>query len=186
MRDKKLEIYCDIDNVVYGFAEIVLDLYNKATNSNEIEASDWWFSNCNKVDKSWFEDLMLKEGLILHGKPIKDSIKTLTKLYNECYKIKFISSPEWNHKKFSYERCMWLLAHVPFFKEDMLILTKDKSVCAKPNRILIDDSIENLQSFTKEGGISICYAQNWNKEYKGLRCDNWSQIYDLIHTIDNE
>ena len=54
----------------------------------------------------------------------------------------------------------------------------DKS-CYDAN-ILIDDKVENLMSWTAAGKLAICFTQPWNKEWIGLRADNFTDVVDFI------
>lgn len=49
---------------------------------------------------------------------------------------------------------------------DRLILTRDKTVCANRNSLLIDDRYENCQEFYAAGGNAICYPAHNNPNHK--------------------
>lgn len=188
-RELGLEIYVDVDGTLYDLNKLIVETYNKETNSNinSDDTTDWWWSHLKKVNREYFRELLKRKGITKEGKAMKDCWYYLSQLYYEGYKIKIITAPNYENEYFLSERIEWLESIFSWFNpEEHLILTTDKSVCAKSNRILIDDSIINLKTFSKEGGISICYTQGWNKEYNGLRCDNWEQVYKLIHTIDSK
>lgn len=54
---------------------------------------------------------------------------------------------------------------------DYIIFIKDKSNMGLD--ILIDDATHNLEEFKN---IKICFSQPWNKDYKGFKLENWTQI----------
>lgn len=46
------------------------------------------------------------------------------------------------------------------------IFTKNKHFCAGPDRLLIDDSDDNVNAFRANGGHAILYPALWNSEWK--------------------
>ena len=63
-----------------------------------------------------------------------------------------------------------------------LVLTKQKHLLSKPFRVLIDDSIDYLDSWS---GVKICKGTNINKGYGGYREETWEEIYKLIKKFED-
>lgn len=62
--------------------------------------------------------------------------------------------------------------------ERNIIIAQDKS--AIMGDAMIDDCIDNLDNFN---GLCICFAQPWNREYRGSRSCSWKAIDKIIqHT----
>ena len=60
--------------------------------------------------------------------------------------------------------------------ERNIIIAQDKSTIM--GDVMIDDCIDNLINF---GGVCICYAQPWNKNWeKAFRYNNWNDIDSVI------
>lgn len=74
--------------------------------------------------------------------------------------VKFVSCPTRQPDACSGKQ-KWIWKH--FGKDfDGLTLTEDKTICAKPNHILIDDREHHLAAFQKAGGISLTCPRQWN------------------------
>ena len=54
----------------------------------------------------------------------------------------------------------WIEKYWPF--PGQYIITKHKHLLAGPDRLLIDDSVDNINSFRKGGGIGILFPRPWN------------------------
>ena len=49
--------------------------------------------------------------------------------------------------------------------------------------IFVDDSAQNL--FTSNAKVKICFGDEyeWNKNWNGIRCFNWCELYNLLKPI---
>lgn len=178
------ELNLDLDCCVYDLTGQVLKVYNHEFGCNETEVTDYWFSDLDKADKKYFEQLLQEPSMFSMGAPIKDSVETINKLRDKGFKIRFITMPEFSVTCY-YEKCQWLKKYFPWVNlQKDLIATGDKSVCAQNNRILIDDSIDNLRAWSSAGGFGVAYAQPWNEEYTGLRVNNWTELYQLLMKLE--
>lgn len=72
--------------------------------------------------------------------------------------------------------------------KDMIMISKAKAEMGKSSvdmidGILIDDHIDNL--VTSNADIKICFGEEkeWNKEWKGLRAKNWTELEDILNVI---
>ena len=59
---------------------------------------------------------------------------------------------------------------------------EDKSHIQLQDAVFIDDVTKNLE--TSNAPIKICYGDvyPWNKDWTGLRCETWSELYGVIKT----
>lgn len=186
--NKQLELYFDMDEVLYNLNEYIVIKYNKDFNDNMLPSDNksYWWTDCRKAPKSYFENLLLQKGVFYNGDPIKDAIETVTKLYNEGFKIKIITLPQYNSDYCVKEKIMWIQKYLPFIDvEKDLIFTGDKSLIAKENRVLVDDNISHLQPWQNENGISIAFSKPWSNNWTGLKANNWKEVYISIHQIQN-
>lgn len=60
----------------------------------------------------------------------------------------------------------------------------DKSHIDMSNGIFIDDSANNL--VTSNADLKICFGDKyeWNKDWNGIRCANWYDVWNLISKLN--
>ena len=181
MRDFKL--FIDMDNTVVNFDKHVIDIMNKdkGMNYNWEDNTDWWWSDTG-VEKEYFEEVITRQGTFLNCEPIDGAVEYINKLYNEGFEIVFLTLPQWNNPYCITEKIEWLKNHFEWFNVDKhLVLTKQKHLLYRPLRLLIDDSIDYLDSWD---GVKICKGNKINKDYKGFREETWEDIYKLIKEFE--
>lgn len=61
-------------------------------------------------------------------------------------------------------KALWVRKHFPQFA-DSLMIVYDKSPLAAYDRILVDDSEDNLRRFVANGGSGILFPQWWNSRW---------------------
>lgn len=71
-------------------------------------------------------------------------------------------------------KAMWVESHLPDYS-GRLILTGRKSVFSGPNRVLIDDRMENIYDWVGAGGIGLLVPRPWNTSLNISR--------DVSHTV---
>jgi 5'(3')-deoxyribonucleotidase len=59
----------------------------------------------------------------------------------------------------------WMQKHYPFLAKNM-IFTSAKRFLAGPDRVLIDDRNENVDSFIRAGGHGILLPRPWNRDHR--------------------
>lgn len=63
----------------------------------------------------------------------------------------------------------WIYKHFPpksGIRFRRFLIGKQKNLLAAPNRILLDDAENNVESFRTAGGIGILFPQVWNRNYR--------------------
>ena len=141
MSNTQIEIiFLDIDGVVADF-DTHLHTQNKTKPNGKIDH--------DALDYAWWSTIPIYEG----ARSFYDELTAL----NE---VKFLTGPmvsvdcfagkaAWISEKFLPDRGKWALT-------DLIIChSKRKNLMAAPNRILIDDRIENVESWRQAGGIGI-------------------------------
>lgn len=184
----QLEIFYDMDEVLYDLSSYIINKYNKDFNDNmkPNDNKSYWWSDCDQASKEYFENLLLEKGAFYKGIPINNSIDIATILHEKGFKIKIITLPQYDSDYCVSEKVKWIEKYLPFINvEKDLIFTGDKSLLAKPNRILLDDNINNLIEWKRKGGISLAFSQPWNNKWEGLRINNHKEFYHLIYKIQN-
>ena len=181
MRDFKL--FIDMDNTCVNFDKRIIDIMNKekGMNYNWEDNTCWWWSDTG-VDKEYFEEVITRQGTFLNCEPIDGAIEYINKLYNEGFEIVFLTLPQWDNPYCVTEKIEWLKNHFEWFDANKnLVLTKQKHLLYKPFRLLIDDSIDYLDSWD---GVKICKGNKINKDYRGFREETWEEIYKLIKEFE--
>lgn len=59
----------------------------------------------------------------------------------------------------------WIQRNYPLLKSRVLV-GRDKSFCAGPHRLLIDDKKSNVDAFKTAGGQAILVPRPWNEDHK--------------------
>ena len=184
-----LVCYFDMDEVVYNLSKIVVEQYNHEFNDNMNykDNKSYWWADCKKAPKSFFEKLLYKDGLFLHGSCIDGMKELIDKLYNSGHKVHFVTAPQYEGKCFE-EKVQWLKNTFEWFDPSKhFIATESKYLLAKENRILIDDNSKYLDQWDKAGGIAIGFGGfDWTLKYKGLQAKNSNELEWLIQFIKRE
>ena len=185
MRNKKLEIYFDMDGVLANLDKKVIDIANKEfkMDYDYTKNNSYWWSDTG-IDKEFFEELLLKEGLFYELDPVDGMIDLVNKLKSEGYDVYILTMPQLQD---CYDcKARWLKKHFSWINIDKhLIATGNKKLLAKPHRILIDDNARFLQPWSQEGGIAIGFGgKSWTLDFKGHQINSADEIYKLIKIID--
>ena len=106
------------------------------------------------------------------AKEILDELK-------EIYKIIIISA---GYSPNLYGKSIWIKENLPYcdFIGVNLKQYTDKSHINMQDGIFIDDSFNNL--ITSNAMFNICFGDEyvWNKNWKGVRCNNWHDVRDFL------
>jgi 5'(3')-deoxyribonucleotidase len=78
----------------------------------------------------------------------------------------------------------WIEENLPCVTEYIPVNFSDyenKAHIDMTGQIFIDDCAHNLETSNAE--IKILYGDifDWNKDYKGKRCWNWTEVYDYLN-----
>lgn len=186
-----MRIFIDLDNTIVNLDKEVIHIANveNGTDYDYTNNNSWWWNDYTKStghgSRIYFENILLRKGVFLNSLPIEDAVFYINKLKKDGHEIVFLTSPQWFSNYCMVEKVEWLIDKFwTWFNPDKhLVMTTRKDLLTKKgeNDILIDDSISNLD---KWNGIKICKGTSCNKDYKGLRCETWQDIYELILTIE--
>lgn len=177
------KLFIDMDEVLMGLSEYVRETVNEEFSTNYKEGfnqSYWWQDY--QIDKKWFEDLLNTEGTFLNGQPIPGAIEGLNKLKDLGFEIHIITLPQYNSNFCFKEKVAWIKKHLPWLNINTNFhTTGNKGLMAKDDRILLDDSMINLESWLLNKGISIAFGNyGWNKDWNRFRAANWNEVVESI------
>jgi hypothetical protein len=77
----------------------------------------------------------------------------------------------------------WVRNKMPSCLHDKLILVNDKTTCASPTSLLIDDNVQNCIDFGLAGGNAITYPRPWNSEHKFYGSNGQERVIGVIKDL---
>lgn len=183
-----LMLFIDLDEVTANLSETVRERVNKDFNKNfpkGFNRSYWWSDY--KIEKKYFENILNEKDFFLNLEPVEGAIETLNKLNEEGFDIHILTLPQYSNGNCFISKVNWIRKYLPFINIETNFHTSgNKGLFAKEGRLLLDDSIGNLNSFQENSGVSIAFNHGWNKEFQGHRVHNWNQFYNLVHLLNNK
>lgn len=191
MNKRNYEVYLDLDETVVCLSQyIVEECYNKDFHDNMKwqENDAYWWGDCKKAPKLYFEQLLLKRGTFALPKPVDGAIETITKLHNEGFDIHILTMPTWNSLYCVQEKVQWVQKYLPFIDINTHFhCTGNKGILAKSNRILLDDNGAHLKAWSENHGTAVAFGGfSWNADWTGDRANNFDEFYDLVHKLEEE
>lgn len=180
-------IFYDMDEVLNWMSSHAIECYNRDYDDDfdwRMNTS-WWWDDAPKADRAYFENLMNSPGFFIDTDPQWHGVHYMKRLIDEGYDVRIITYPVWNGIC-AKEKEEWTKKHLPFFDINRLYMAKDKWLMAAPDRILLDDNIENLKKWEEHGGISVAYSHTFNSSWKGLRVDTHEEFYKMIKTMTQD
>lgn len=185
---KQKIILCDVDNIVGDLCAAVLSVYNEDSGDNlqKHQITQYYIDNFVLPEyKKNFKNYFIDRRTWKRMKLVPDVQKYMAKLFNDGYRIVFVSKTECANvtKKERY-----LQRTFPFLDiNKSFIRTYDKSLIK--GDIMIDDCLDNLLTF--DGALRVVLDCPWNNkgedfdiENKLLRARDWQDIYNKINTTE--
>ena len=185
------KIFLDYDGCVVNTIKKIVDLYNedfqyykKFREVNWWEVETWGFDECSCTTREYINTYFNQPRFFENLEYMPWARQIIDKL-KEYYKIIIVScgySPNLIGKE------KWIKENLPFcdfigvnFKE-----FSDKSHIDMSNGIFIDDSANNL--ITSNAELKICFGDEygWNKNWTGIRCANWYDIWNFISKLNRK
>lgn len=176
-------IYIDMDNVTVDLNKYVVEEVNarEGTNHKPEDTVDWWWSNLG-VSQEYLNGILCEPYTFEFAEPIDGAIEGINKLKEFGLDIVFLTTPHYNSVFSMEEKRIWLEERFKWFDPyKHLIFTGRKELVGTKEDILIDDSIKNLRGFR---GIKICFDAPWNKEWGGLRFNDWDELSNYIISLN--
>lgn len=173
-----MTILVDIDNTITNFSEILLfvnNINNKTKHSYTDVTTYNWFNKT--FDNPWIPTNTHHFWDRVQVHP--EAVKTLEQWVKQGHKVLLVTASHFNNA-LGYKIRKTLEPFNPeLINEHNIIIAQDKSSII--GDAMIDDCVDNLDSFN---GLRICFAQPWNREYRGLRSCSWNAIDKIIQHIN--
>ena len=179
------KIYLDFDGCIIDTISIITKMYDEDFSAcsdfkyiHPCEVNTWDFTelSCASADyiNTYFNQQRFFDKLnyMDWAKEVLDKLK-------ENFEITIVSS---GYSPNLIAKDIWIRNNLPFYKFIGVNLKeyKDKSHIDMSGGIFIDDSMSNL--VTSKAWFNICFGDvySWNEEWKGIRCYNWNDVYQLL------
>lgn len=180
-----LKLFLDYDGVIVNTIKCICDLYNEDfqyyKNFRHIDWSEietWNFDELNCTNREYINIYFNQPRFFQRIEYMPWASQIIEKLKDIC-DITIVSAGYSPNLKVKEE---WIKEHLPFCKFIGVNLKeyKDKSHINMNEGVFIDDSVNNLE--TSNAAIKICFGDEyvWNKEWDGLRCANWCDVWNMF------
>lgn len=185
-----MNIFIDIDGVLWNTSKKIVELYNKKYNHNGnwVEAKEWNFSpaipegTSNEIIDELFASHEIYEG----NHTIEGAVEYIHRLNKEYTDVYFCTVGKNINNSQKLKMLKRLVPDVKVitisFPEEVFA---DKSMINMEGAAFIDDHSKNLNS--SNARYKILFEphgdKNWNREWTGIRLKSWAEIYNFIKTI---
>lgn len=172
-----MTILVDIDSTITNFGEILLLANNHLHNTNyrytDITSYDWFDKT---FPNPWKPTEYRCFWNTVEVNPA--AITAIERWVRQGHQVYLVTASHFNDM-LGYKIRKTLEAFNPeLINERNVVIAQDKSIIC--GDLMIDDCVGNLIKFN---GVRICYAQPWNREYRGSRNCSWDAIDKIIqHT----
>lgn len=173
-----MRIGIDIDNTIVNTRETVFKYKRKS----KFKKYKGYYYDWPLEIKEEFLDTYVEE-IHMHAKVkeyAKEAIDILKEMGHEIILVTYRDNIRSNESQSNTKK--YLKEHSIYY-DDLLFGSFDKGkVCKEKNiDLLIDDSLENIESVAKEGIDVLVYPMSYNKKTKYPRVNNWKEVLEYIN-----
>lgn len=186
------KIFVDFDSTLVNTIKRITELYNEdfayyknfcPVDWSEIET--WDFQELKLAPKGYVDSYFCQPRFFDENLEMYDRALTALYLLNVDREIVIVSMGSYANLEL---KKIWCKLHLPFAKFIGCSLDDyaDKSHIYMNGAIFIDDRADNL--YTSNADLRICFGDiyEWNKDWKGIRCYNWGDVWRSIQKAENE
>lgn len=173
------KIYLDIDGVLANFIQGIAKLFER--DYEELISS--WIEGSHKIE----DMLKVSRGTFYRkldgaGEQFWANLELFPHsmdLFKHCKRIAptYLLTKPSNHPSSSSGKVEWINKHFGY-GFNKYVLAPDKTVCSRPDVVLIDDYEFNIKSFKLDGGKTILFPSITNSRYK--------ERHDCFQIVKNE
>lgn len=178
----KKKLFIDFDGTLVNTIKRITELYNEdfkyyeGFSSIEWSAVETWsFNELSCASKAYINQYFNQPRFFDESLEIMPFASIALGMLRDKYDIYVVSmgeTPNLRAKK------LWLKRHLPYveFVGCNLNDHHDKSHIDMKDGIIVDDNEGNL--CTSNAAIKICFGDiyDWNKNFDGIRCENWRMV----------
>lgn len=187
----KKKLYLDFDGVICNTIKTIVKLYSEDFKYyKKFEPIDWsevetWDFTELEAAKPEYIDTYFNQQRFFDNVEWMPWAKDIIEKLSEIYDIKVCSAGYYPNL---VGKVNWLEKNMPY-AEFIGVNFKnysDKSHVDMSDGIFIDDSAKNL--ITSNAETKICFGDvyEWNKDWDGIRCANWHDVWELIGEDNKE
>ena len=180
------KIYIDFDGVIVNTIRKIVDLYNedfvaykKYEPVNWVDINTWDFKELQAATREQINHYFNQPRFFMNLEimPLAINIIDSLSINNDVIIVSSGYSPNLILKE---KWCKEHFLQSVKFRGVNLKEHSDKSHIDMSNGIFIDDSMNNLT--TSNADIKICFGDiyEWNKDWNGVRCFNWTDVQDYL------
>ena len=184
---KNKEIIIDLDNTIINSPLTIINLHNKLNPNKKYqytEELEWDFKPIVKSKEQLSELFMLFDNSSFYDevKTYGGAIEFINKLAKNN-KVIICSKHNESRKPITSE---WIKRAMPNVELIFVDSFEEKGDLFPKAFAVIDDRIDSLDSFNTNS-IKICFGDyKWNKEWKGLKFDNWKDIEKQLNILGDD
>lgn len=179
---KKQDLFLDFDGTLVNSAKRVVEIYNERTGNNAdwTKVRKWNFTDqCPGIKpmiKEIFASDEFYEGLEFFNTNTLDVLNLLKKRYN----VIICTIGCWENVS---KKVVWIKNNADH--GNVILIAKDdnvmdKSIIDMSGAIIVDDHEDNLFSSNAETKISFGTRAEWNENWDGRVCLDWTDLINLI------
>lgn len=140
-------------------------------------------SLCPKFNQKQADDVYIQPGFFKHLKLYPNAYMILEQLKLDGHYLHIVSCHKVNGMEYKIQ---WIKENLPMINEITIIPIEhgmvkfDKSSVS--GDILVDDKPDALDSSSAR--YKVCFSNyEWNKDWQGIRANNWRHVYKIIRSI---
>lgn len=172
-----MRIGIDIDNTIVNTRETVFKYKRKS----KFKKNKGYYLEWSKKEQEEFLDTYVEE-IHMHAQVKEYAKEAIDRLKEMGHSIILITYRDNIRSKESNSNTKKYLKEHSIYYDDIFFGAFDKGkVCKEKNiDLLIDDSLENIESVAKEGIDVLVFPMCYNKKTKYPRVKNWKEVIEYI------
>lgn len=182
-----MRILIDHDEVICGFVERMVDVYNGYYNETGASVS------VSSITNFYFSDVIPKpivKAIMRHGHfydgvmPLPGAIDGMKRLMERGHEVIIVTTILSSIPGLYEQKVEWIERYLPTFDMDDFVTTSRKDLVA--GNVLFDDAIHNLEPYRDAHPAAVCIAMDrpWNASWIGSRVASWDEFVPFVETID--
>ena len=143
----------------------------------------WFYDRYNTTSEE--DDLFFRKHIveIMSSASIKeDASEYISKLKDDGHQIYIVTARSDYYDSTIPDVTIKYLEKNNIKYDEIILACRDKSLVCLENKIdiLVDDSVENITNVEEVGIKTITIDNEYNKEIKTTRANNWKEVYEII------
>ncbi len=180
---KKLDLLIDMDGVCAELVDPILAEHNLRFGTSYKESDIKTYDGITKLNPGgmpFFQEMLVRPGLIRNLKPIDGACEALKKLSDAGHKI-FIVSAVPTGISFD-EKKEWLKEHLSFIPKENFVAVESKYQIR--GNVLLDDAPHHIHDFAETKRLAVVFDKPWNQEVQSTRfiarISTWAHFAELV------